>query len=384
MWQRPPSSAEPPAQAPLVTDRRHTPRGVMPRHLQTWVMVGTAIVMMGILAITGRSTPPRPTANTSAGAMAVDPNLQRIEAYQARIQEQAQRLAAEQAELQVAKQTLGEVPERPAVPVESTGAATRTTTTTDTLHHERLQREYRSFFADNLAVSRPSHIDASSSVAPINPSSVAESPSADTASPSVPAAPSVRNPVAFADTAQGARLDHPKVVPTADRVPMGAPSTEPTYRLTEGTLIETVLTNRLDGTYAGSGELPRHVPVYADGSPASGDSRRRARARGGARGEHLWSVAARRRLSPRDPAEWRPASIWTTSRAQPDRGPGLRDQVDRHYAQIFGVSLAIGAIAGFAQAQSTGRSGRDGPRCVSTGGRRPVSRSRARGFSIAF
>lgn len=31
---------------------------------------------------------------------------------------------------------------------------------------------------------------------------------------------------------------------------------------------------------------------------------------------------------------------------------GLRDQVDRHYAQIFGVSLAIGAIAGLAQAQS--------------------------------
>jgi type IV secretion system protein VirB10 len=32
---------------------------------------------------------------------------------------------------------------------------------------------------------------------------------------------------------------------------------------------------------------------------------------------------------------------------------GLKDQVDRHYAQIFGVSLAIGAIAGLAQAQST-------------------------------
>jgi type IV secretion system protein VirB10 len=31
---------------------------------------------------------------------------------------------------------------------------------------------------------------------------------------------------------------------------------------------------------------------------------------------------------------------------------GLQDQVDRHYAQIFGVSLAIGAIAGLAQVQS--------------------------------
>jgi type IV secretory pathway VirB10-like protein len=31
---------------------------------------------------------------------------------------------------------------------------------------------------------------------------------------------------------------------------------------------------------------------------------------------------------------------------------GLRDQVDRHYAQIFGVSLALGVIAGFAQGQT--------------------------------
>jgi type IV secretion system protein VirB10 len=32
---------------------------------------------------------------------------------------------------------------------------------------------------------------------------------------------------------------------------------------------------------------------------------------------------------------------------------GLRDQVDRHYAEIFGASLAVGAIAGLAQAQTS-------------------------------
>jgi type IV secretion system protein VirB10 len=32
---------------------------------------------------------------------------------------------------------------------------------------------------------------------------------------------------------------------------------------------------------------------------------------------------------------------------------GLEDQVDRHYGQIFGTSLAIGALAGFAQAQTS-------------------------------
>jgi type IV secretion system protein VirB10 len=32
---------------------------------------------------------------------------------------------------------------------------------------------------------------------------------------------------------------------------------------------------------------------------------------------------------------------------------GLRDQVDHHYAQIFGASLAVGAIAGLAQARTS-------------------------------
>ncbi len=33
---------------------------------------------------------------------------------------------------------------------------------------------------------------------------------------------------------------------------------------------------------------------------------------------------------------------------------GLQDQVNHHYGQVFGMSLAIGAIAGFAQANSNG------------------------------
>jgi type IV secretion system protein VirB10 len=32
---------------------------------------------------------------------------------------------------------------------------------------------------------------------------------------------------------------------------------------------------------------------------------------------------------------------------------GLRDQVNRHYGQIFGVSLAIGAIAGLSHVNTT-------------------------------
>ena len=89
-----------PARSPI-TDR--LPAGVMPRQLQQWVLIGVAVVMVGIMALSGPPTKPRPTAAPSPAAAAVDPNQQRIEEYQRRIQEQAQRLAAEQAQLQLTK-----------------------------------------------------------------------------------------------------------------------------------------------------------------------------------------------------------------------------------------------------------------------------------------
>ena len=65
--------------------------------------MGTAVVMVAILAVSGPPAKPQPDDGAGASALAVDPNQQRIEDYQRRIQEQAQRLAAEQAQLQAAK-----------------------------------------------------------------------------------------------------------------------------------------------------------------------------------------------------------------------------------------------------------------------------------------
>ena len=100
-----PSPTVPPSPG-RVTDRRLLPPGVVPRHLQQWVLIGIALVMVSILAFSGPPAKPRATTAPSAAAVAVDPNQQRIEEYQRRIQEQAQRLAAEQAQLQLTKDAL--------------------------------------------------------------------------------------------------------------------------------------------------------------------------------------------------------------------------------------------------------------------------------------
>ena len=40
-------------------DRRVTPRGVLPRHLQTWAMLAIAGAMLLVIVVTGRPNAPR-------------------------------------------------------------------------------------------------------------------------------------------------------------------------------------------------------------------------------------------------------------------------------------------------------------------------------------
>jgi type IV secretory pathway VirB10-like protein len=141
-------------------------------------------------------------------------------------------------------------------------------------------------------------------------------------------------------------------VPTSRRSSAAA-SEETTYRLLEGTLIDTVLTNRLDGTFTGPVNCLVSVPVYASDQqhlviPAGSRVLGEARAVN-TLGQSRLAVVFHRIILPNG------THVDLNSFHGLNQGGdlGLQDQVNRHYAQIFGVSLAIGAIAGFSQAQST-------------------------------
>ena len=55
-----PSSPDPQApSSPPVIDVRRTPLGVMPRQLPRWLLVGIAVAMVGIMALSGARPPPR-------------------------------------------------------------------------------------------------------------------------------------------------------------------------------------------------------------------------------------------------------------------------------------------------------------------------------------
>ncbi len=338
------SPPETPPGAGRVIDLRRIPPGVVPRHLQQWALLGTAVVMIGILAVSGQPAKPQPTTAPAPAALAVDPNQQRIEDYQRRIQEQAQRLAAEQAQLQAAKDALAstDVAAMPRAPVASTPASVAGASRARDVSAERAR------VSDSVVYS---HGD--SGGAPAAPAPVA--PDAAEASLALPLPPALVSPP---QPAQPSPSVAPPSAPPSGmtarsvaRAPAPPSSGAPTYTLFEGTVIETVLTNRLEGTFSGPVNALVSVPVYVEDQlviPAG------ARVLGEARavntfGQSRLAVTFHRVLLP------------NKTDVDLDQVPGLNqagdlglaDQVNRHYAQIFGASLALGAIAGFAQGQTS-------------------------------
>ena len=358
MWWTRSASTPPVAPAPgTVTDHRPVPAGVMPRHVQQWLIIGLAVVMAGIMALSGSPTKPRTTTEPPAAATVVDPNQQRIEEYQRRIQEQAQRLAAEQAQLQLTKDAVAQGAGGATAPTGALPAASRPTTR-GAAPARTTRDELAPHVSDNVAFSKDRAVTS------------VPSPSAEaTPVPTFPTfvLPAMTPPISTTSSAAGVASAAPVLPTTASAAPAASvaatvqadattgetASREPRYRLFEGTVIDTVLTNRLDGTFTGPVNCLVSVPVYAADQqhlviPAG------ARVLGESKavntfGQSRLAVVFHRILLPNGSH----IDLNGFHGLNQVGDLGLQDQVDRHYAQIFGVSLALGAIAGFAQAQSS-------------------------------
>lgn len=204
------------------------------------------------------------------------------------------------------------------------------------LRAEREQQEYKSLFADNL-VRQENAAAAPGSAPQKSPDGVsAETPGPE---PSVEPKPDATR---AKDTRKPLDFD---------------PAKQPTYWLPEGTILEAVLTNRLDGDQPGPVNAMLTTDVYLPGTrllviPAG------ARALGGASqvysfGQQRLAVVFHRLLVSGFPEYSIPLDKPTPGLAQAGE-TGLHDKVDNHYVAIFGASLAIGAIGGLAQIGNSG------------------------------
>ncbi len=358
---------------PTVQNKAAKPPGVLPRNTQTWVIIGLAAVMIAAIAFSGGPKPQERSQQPSARTPAViDPNQTRINEYRNRIDEQARRLAAEQAELMQARQAAGLAPTPGAVPPQTpgstsaaypppgyapTGYAPEPRTQKSDIQAEKEKREYLSLFASNVALSyRPdmakSQQDRSIAATPTPPLPVY--PGYPYALP--PQQSSAVQPInpERQDAGSGDRSDSANNRRERAEQDFSALNRAEGkgYRLFEGTVLETVLTNRLNGAFAGPVNCMVTTDVYSHdrqrllipkGSRVLGEAKQVDNF-----GQQRLAVVFHRIIMP----DGFSVSLDQFQGLNQIGETGLRDKVNRHYAQVFGVSLAIGAIAGLAQANT--------------------------------
>ena len=338
-----------PASPPTVTDHRPVPRGVLPRGVQTWIMAGIAVGMLAIMLLVGRSDPPARTAPAAAAAQA--PSADRVRDYQ-------ERLRALEAQALREAQSVGVTPAPAAMGFQEPPSAPAP----DPLEADRKRREYESLFASNVVLSRrpdDERPDAGHGTAPpaAAPGSGTTMPSIDEiadaairATARASGAGTVRP--ASEPTVPSAVAPFPREVERSARAPERTEAINPAgplHRVLEGTLIDTVLTNRLDGSetapvnclvtnavYSHSGQ---HVVIPA-GARVLGTTRPVRTL-----GETRLAVTFHRLLMP-DGGTFRLDEFNGLNQIG---DAGLRDKVNHHYLATFGAAAAVGLISGLAQ-----------------------------------
>jgi len=356
------TSVEVPEVRGTIRDRRQRPQGVLPRHVQMWLMIAIALVILAIILMTGQpNASPRPLS----GARLAEPSLvspERVRGYE-------QALAAEAARQQAV-----------AAREEATGAARSSTVASgqasqDPFSDEQRRRDYQSLFADSVALSRRTTdrqpyaervlsdrtAPASDLQMPLDvsllqqllaqaggpPVRFATDGGTPVMPPTRPVAPTASLPVSGEPTTPMAPVAATPPTLTGPIVSGGLVTT-----LLEGTVIETVLLNRLDGTFAGPVICLVTTPVYSHDRQAivipAG-----ARVLGSSSPVQTWgesrlAVVFHRLVMP----DGRTHSLDRFKGLNQIGDTGLKDRVNRHYWQVFGASLAIGALSGLAQYSS--------------------------------
>lgn len=357
-----PTVSEPP-----IKDHRQPPRGVMPRSMQTWLLAGLAAFMLLIMLVVGRPDAPARAVNPLSAPPAI-PSAERVRDYQDRLRSLEAQAARQVPEPQL--QPNAASPRNYDTPAATTAA--------DPLEGERRRRDYESLFASNVVLSRRPE--------PERPDGGGTSPRIQTTSPEfgeasiddiadaalrattrAAAGPSARSQPSVGPSIGDHSLE--SLEPRAEQVPSPRASTRtprieaagPLHPLLEGTVIDAVLANRLDGSSAAPVNCLVTNSVYSHSGhavliPAG------ARLLGETKpvqtfGETRLAVTFHRLLMPN--GETYGLSQFLGLNQIGDAG--LKDKVNQHYLATFGAAAAVGFIGGLSQyLGSAGLSRRNG------------------------
>jgi type IV secretory pathway VirB10-like protein len=346
-----------------IQDKAPKPLGLLPKNVQSWLIFGLAVLMVAIMWLTGgtKKATLRSTGTLPQGTPTVEVNEAKIAELQNRIQQQqreqlvAQNALAQQSRMLGASASSGG----------SGAAGAPPERTEDAIQAERKKRTYLSLFASNVAMTYRKNAPAvaasgenpTSGAVPSAPEALQLAQLLKEIPPGSPQ-PNIPPPAPVRSAPSSAAEPEPNKkevqAPAAASTGAANAAAGKTYVLFEGSILETLLLNRLDGAFAGPIEclvtgdvysLDRQHVLVPAGSKVLGETRKVE-----AFGQARLAVVFHRLLMP----DGYSVSLDQFKGLNQAGDTGLRDQVNNHYLRIFGASLAIGALGAVAEASTGG------------------------------
>jgi type IV secretion system protein TrbI len=364
-----------------VTNKSPKPPGLLPKSTQQFVILGLSIVMVLIMWVTGGAKRQKTNASvpTSSVVQSADPAT--VQDFKETIQKEqiAKRQPISSSDL-ARLQSLGlagDVPPGNAIapPNGSVPQPGRVMgdsgfeKSPDPVREDKRKREYLSLFANNLAFSSRKGEEAprlsgaqSKALAASAPNEVPPEPPAVSASLEPELHRAETQLADFTRTVSQLRAAT-KASPLPERSHNALSDSETKdspeyansalgkhYLLSEGTVLETLLINRLNGTLAGPVDCLVSTDVYSRnrqrvlipaGTKVLGEAKQVD-----ALGQQRLAVFFHRLVMP----DGSSVALDQFKGLNQIGETALRDQINNHYFQIFGASVAIGVLGGVAEA----------------------------------
>ena len=327
---------------PVLSQKAVTPPGNIPKGRQQYIMIGIAVVIVGGILLTDSRTPKAKAPANLLPVNAAPASKVQIDRYTQELADQQARAKA--AEIEAARAT-AMFRQNQAVP----GAASSSTTPAGQIpgqalvaadgrtyypaqpgtgygltspapqlfleQEEKKKREYGSLFASNVALSYRR-----SEAADLKPAS---------------SAPVVKT--------------EPEEVQAAGHAVALIERKAPTHLVFEGTILEAVLTNRLEGGFSGPVNCQVTTALYShdhntllvpQGSRVLGESRRIIDQQ-----QERLAIVFHRLIMP----DGFSISLDQMQGLDQAGATGLKDKTNKHYVSIFGTSIALGVLSGFSE-----------------------------------
>jgi type IV secretory pathway VirB10-like protein len=320
-----------PPQEPSVTQRYQPPEGAIPVAKVKRVAIGLGILILVLLTIWG-STHKAPADVHVAAAPVLPTSATEIDSQQAEVAREMEEAKRAAQEAEAARQRAQRVPVGDPTGGPRNAQADPAAQLRAQLALDDVRRQHQAAFA----------------------STVAFAPQGSHAEPNAGSTPPAPAPAA------SPQRDQP-LEPAPGTPPQGqAPEPPPgTYRLDEGTIIETILLNRLDGEFVGPVIAQVSADVYSraglellipKGSRLLGEAKNV-----NSFDQRRLAILFHRVILPNEKS-----LLLDKFRGLDQVGEtGVVSKIDHHYLEIFGTSLALGAIGGLSQIGAYGSGGYD-------------------------